>query len=212
MTLIVWLCSTKLLGELVTDVVKYDVKKECSNQVEQIELVKSAIEGDQYSFKELVKILEPVVASTVIGMLGNCQEAADVGQETFIRFYKALKNFRGDSDVKTYVTRIAINLSLNEIKRQKRRRVLFAFDSKMSDKGSEDVNFKNQEIMDSVQHALTHLKPKFRSVVVLRLIDGYSVRETGEILGIPEGTVLSRFARAQNRLRELLSPVVKGLL
>ena len=81
--------------------------------MDQLELVKSAASGDQDSFKELVKILEPAVASTVIGMLGNCQEAADVGQETFIRFYKALKNFRGDSDVKTYVTRIAINLSLN---------------------------------------------------------------------------------------------------
>jgi len=180
--------------------------------VEQLELVKSAAEGDQHSFKELVKILEPTVASTVIGMLGNCQEAADVGQETFIRFYKALKNFRGDSDVKTYVTRIAINLSLNEIKRQQRRRVLFAFDSKMSDKGSEDANMKKQEIMDTVQHALSHLKPKFRAVVVLRLIDGYSVRETGEILDIPEGTVLSRFSRAQKRLRKLLSPMVKGLL
>ena len=180
--------------------------------MEQLELVRSAAEGDQGSFRELVKMLEPAVASTVIGMLGNCQEAADIGQETFIRFYKALKNFRGDSDVKTYVTRIAINLSLNEIKRQKRRRVLFAFDSEMSDKGSDDVNFKNQEIMSSVQDALTQLKPKFRSVVVLRLIDGYSVRETGEILGIPEGTVLSRFARAQKRLKELLSPLVKGLL
>lgn len=180
--------------------------------MEQLELVRSAAEGDQDSFRELVKMLEPAVASTVIGMLGNCQEAADIGQETFIRFYKALKNFRGDSDVKTYVTRIAINLSLNEIKRQKRRRVLFAFDSEMSDKGSEDVNFKNQEIMSSVQDALTQLKPKFRSVVVLRLIDGYSVRETGEILGIPEGTVLSRFSRAQKRLKELLSPLVKGLL
>ena len=180
--------------------------------MEQLELVKSAADGDQNSFKELVKILEPAVASTVIGMLGNCQEAADVGQETFIRFYKALKKFRGDSDVKTYVTRIAINLSLNEIKRQQRRRVLFAFDSKMSDKGSEDANMKKQEIMDTVQHALSHLKPKFRSVVVLRLIDGYSVRETGEILDIPEGTVLSRFSRAQKRLRILLSPMVKGLL
>lgn len=180
--------------------------------MEQLELVRSAAEGDQDSFRELVKMLEPAVASTVIGMLGNCQEAADIGQETFIRFYKALKNFRGDSNVKTYVTRIAINLSLNEIKRQKRRRVLFAFDSEMSDKGSEDVNFKNQEIMSAVQDALTQLKPKFRSVVVLRLIDGYSVRETGEILGIPEGTVLSRFARAQKRLKELLAPLVTGLL
>ena len=180
--------------------------------MEQLELVKSAATGDQDSFKELVKILEPAVASTVIGMLGNCQEAADVGQETFIRFYKALKNFRGDSNVKTYVTRIAINLSLNEIKRQQRRRVLFVFDNKISDKGSEDVNIKKQEIMDMVQHALSQLNPKFRAVVVLRLIDGYSVRETGEILDIPEGTVLSRFSRAQKRLRELLSPMVKGLL
>ena len=180
--------------------------------MEQLELVKSAASGDQDSFKELVKILEPAVASTVIGMLGNCQEAADVGQETFIRFYKALKNFRGDSNVKTYVTRIAINLSLNEIKRQQRRRVLFAFDNKMSDKGSEDVNIKKQEIMNMVEHALSQLNPKFRAVVVLRLIDGYSVRETGEILDIPEGTVLSRFSRAQKRLRKLLSPMVKGLL
>ena len=180
--------------------------------MEQLELIKSAASGDQDSFKELVKFLEPAVASTVIGMLGNCQEAADVGQETFIRFYKALKNFRGDSNVKTYVTRIAINLSLNEIKRQQRRRVLFAFDSKMSDKGSEDANMKKQEIMDTVQYALSHLKPKFRAVVVLRLIDGYSVRETGEILDIPEGTVLSRFSRAQKRLRALLAPMVKGLL
>ena len=82
----------------------------------------------------------------------------------------------------------------------------------MSDKGSEDVNMIKQEIMDTVQHALSYLKPIFRAVVVLRLIDGYSVRETGEILDIPEGTVLSRFSRAQKRLRELLSPMVKGLL
>ncbi len=180
--------------------------------MEQLELVKSAADGDQDSFKELVKILEPTVASTVIGMLGNCQEAADVGQETFIRFYKALKKFRGDSDVKTYVTRIAINLSLNEIKRQKRKRILYSVDSDMADKGSEDSNFKKQEIMGLVEFALSKLKPKFRSVVVLRLIDGYSVKETGKILGIAEGTVLSRFARAQKRMRKILSPMVKGLI
>jgi len=180
--------------------------------LDQLELVKSAADGDKTAFKELVKILEPTVASTVIGMLGNCQAASDVGQETFIRFYKALRNFRGDSDVRTYVTRIAINLSLNEIKRRKRRRVVFSFDNKMSDKGSEDVIFKKQEIMSTVQYALDQLKPKFRSVVVLRLIEGYSVRESAEILGIPEGTVLSRFSRAQKRLKEILLPMAKGLL
>ena len=180
--------------------------------MEQLELIKSAAEGDQDSFRKLVKLLEPSVASTVVGMLGNCQEASDVGQETFIRFYKALKNFRGDSDIKTYITRIAINLSLNEIKRQKRRRLLFSFNSELNQKGIEDVNFKNEEIMNLVNFALKKLKPKFRTVVVLRMIDGYSVKETSKILGIAQGTVLSRFSRAQSRMREILSPMVKGLL
>ena len=66
--------------------------------------------------------------------------------------------------------------------------------------------------MGLVEFALSKLKPKFRSVVVLRLIDGYSVKETGKILGIAEGTVLSRFARAQKRMRKILSPMVKGLI
>jgi len=65
------------------------------------------------------------VAATVIGMLGHCPEAEDIGQETFIRFYKSLDKFRGDASVGTYLTRIAINLSLNEIKRRRRQRKFF---------------------------------------------------------------------------------------
>ena len=68
---------------------------------------------------------ESKVAATVVGMLGAGNEADDVGQETFIRFYNALKNFREEASVGTYITRIAINLSLNELRRRKRRRFLF---------------------------------------------------------------------------------------
>ena len=61
---------------------------------------------------------ERPIAATITGMLGRCDEVDEIGQQVFIRFYEALPKFRGDSSVKTYLTRIAINLSLNELKRR----------------------------------------------------------------------------------------------
>jgi RNA polymerase sigma-70 factor (ECF subfamily) len=74
------------------------------------QLIQASKQGDEQAFKELIRRHESRVASTVIGMLGNCPEAEDVGQETFIQFYKNLKHFRGDASIGTYLTRIAINL------------------------------------------------------------------------------------------------------
>ena len=176
------------------------------------ELIRDAREGDNRAFKELVRRYESVVAATVIGMLGNCAEAEDVGQETFIRFYKALKNFRGDSSVKTYLTRIAINLSLNEIKRRKRKRLMFSQKPVEEFHDMADPRTRTEEGIDPeiVQRAVRELDDDFRSVVVLRLIDGYSTAETADILEIPLGTVLSRLSRAQKRLREALPHVYGG--
>lgn len=172
------------------------------------ELVIAAREGDDDAFKEIVVRFEPIVARTVIGMLGDCAEADDVGQETFIRFYKALPRFRGDSSVKTYLTRIAMNLSLNELKRRKRRRLRFATKpvEEYHDLADEKQERAGDVDKERVWMAIGELEDKFRSVVVLRLIDGYSTEETGRILGIPLGTVLSRLSRGQKKLRELLGP------
>jgi RNA polymerase sigma-70 factor (ECF subfamily) len=170
------------------------------------DLVEGARNGDDSAFKELVRRYERIVAATVIGMLGNCAEAEDVGQETFIRFYKGLKNFRGESSVRTYLTRIAVNLSLNEIKRRKRRRLLFSQKPLHDFHNVADPKAAGREggDMDLVRRAIQRLDEEFRSVVVLRLIDGYSTKETADILGIPVGTVLSRLSRAQRKLREAL--------
>jgi len=173
-------------------------------------LVESVLKGNEEAFRELVRRHEPRVAATVIGMLGNCPETEDVGQETFIRFYKSLKNFRGESEVGTYLTRIAINLSLNELKRRKRRFKFFhqepgeAFD--IPDERTQTADNGDKEL---VQWAIQKLEPKFRSVVVLRLIEGYSTSETAQILKLPMGTVLSRLSRAQKKLKEILSPFME---
>ncbi len=173
------------------------------------ELVAAARDGDDGAFKELVMRYEPVVAATVTGMLGNCPEAEDVGQETFIRFYKSLKNFRGDSSVKTYITRIAMNQAINEIRRKTRKGKVFSSTppDEMGDIPDRRPAADDGPDRELVGQAIEKLDDDFRSVIVLRLIDGYSTAETAEMLNIPVGTVLSRLSRAQKKLRGLLKPV-----
>ncbi len=172
-------------------------------------VIEAVLAGNIEVFRELIKRYESRVAATVIGMLGRCAEAEDVGQETFIRFYNSLGNFRGESSIGTYLTRIAINLSLNELKKRKRRSMLFqaepeeGFDVRDAHASSEYSG--EREI---VQCAIQKLEPKSRSIIVLRLLDGYSTEETAEILNVPVGTVLSRLFRAQQKLKKILIPYV----
>jgi RNA polymerase sigma-70 factor (ECF subfamily) len=178
-------------------------------------LIDEARKGDGKAFMELVKRYEPQVAATVIGMLGQGPEAEDVGQEVFIRFYRSLDKFRGESGLGTYLTRIAINLSLNELKRQKKTRRLF--EDKSADELDDLPDKKNGGSLEDldkeiVRNAVKNLEAKFRSVVVLRLLNGYSTKQTAEILKVPVGTVLSRLARAQEKLRDTLLPYRGELL
>lgn len=172
------------------------------------ELVERSRSGDQQAFAEIVRRYKSKIASTVFGMLGKNDEAEDIGQETFIRFFISINNFRGESSLGTYLTRIAINLSLNAIKRKKLRKFL-SF-NKMLEEGSdiEDTGQVNRDKdQDEIIHkAIEKLNPKHRAVIVLRLIDEYSTEETAKILNIPVGTVLSRLARAQDKLKEILKP------
>ena len=171
-----------------------------------LDLVDHARRGDQAAFRQLVEEHESLVRSTVVGMLGDTAEASDVAQEVFIRFFRALKDFRGEAQVGTYLSRIAINLSINELKRRQRRNrwlSLVQKDNRMP-KEDESMNPGRQDLRDALRKALQVLDPEFRAVVVLRLVDGHSVKETAEILGLPQGTVASRLARGQQKLRGIL--------
>ncbi len=187
----------------------YFLAKIEEEKLREQELVRKAQAGDKNAFRELVKQNEQRVAATVIGMLGYCPEAEDVGQETFIRFYRSLKKFRGESSVGTYLTRIAINLSLNELKRRNRRnRHFFSRGEENMENVSDKNDRKNKKELKEIVHTgIEKLEPKYRAVVVLRLIEGYSTQETAQILRLPIGTVLSRLARAQKKLKEILAPL-----
>ncbi|MCK4630205.1 MAG: RNA polymerase sigma factor, partial [Bacteroidales bacterium] len=121
------------------------------------------------------------------------------------------EKFRGDSALGTYITRIAINLSLNEIKKQKK--VISLFYSRDNEEKEYDVpeerDLENEsDTKELVDKALLALKPEFRSVVVLRMLQGYSTKKAASILNVPAGTILSRLARAQKELRKIFEPFV----
>src|SRR5690554_4696888 len=151
----------------------------------------------------IVERYKDQVAHTVYGMLGVTPEAEDIGQEVFIRFYTNLDKFRNDSSIGTYLTRIAINLSLNQIKKNSKKDQLF--EQKLPDSLHDTYNRVDYEQIRQVKQAILKLEPRYRLVVVLRLVQGFSTRETAEILKVPQGTVMSWLSRAQKILRENLS-------
>ena len=178
------------------------------------ELLAKARDGNQWAFKRLVERYEDQVAATVVGMLGPGPEADDVGQETFIRFYEAMDDFRGEASLGTYLTRIAINQSLKALRKRKRWYDRFlsrddeeTFVDEPAVAGGDAVDQTDRS--EWIHRALQELSEHHRSVIVLRLLQGYSTKETAEVLDVPEGTVMSRLYRATNRLEDLLGSLIE---
>lgn len=184
--------------------------KESYRQADENKLVQASLKGDKSAFEEIVSRYRKLVARTVKGMLGDSVFAEDIGQEVFIKLYYSLPEFRGEAKLSTYIQKIAVNLTLNEIKRRKR------FFSMFSQKGNNEMYeyeiadheaTEKREATELVNKALMGLDPKFRIIVVMRMLQGYSTKETADILKLPLGTVLSRLSRAQEQLKEILQTI-----
>ncbi|MBN1108233.1 MAG: RNA polymerase sigma factor [Bacteroidales bacterium] len=176
-------------------------------QADDSELVKASVNGDRLAFSEIVERYRRMVARTVKGMLGDSVFSEDIGQEVFIKLYHSLSDFRGEARLSTYIQKIAINLTLNEIKRRKRFFSMFSQDGENELYEHEIPDPENEQKRDAtelVSKALAGLEPKFRIIVTMRMLQGYSTKETAEILNLPLGTVLSRLSRAQEQLKEIL--------
>lgn len=176
-------------------------------KLDESQLVGKIRLGDERALAELIDRHQAAIARVVVGMLGNVPEAEDVGQEVFLRFWFSASHYRHEAEVRTYLTRIAINLSINELNKRKRKfgfmlnlgtETAEAFAAKVD---SHEQVYSNAEL---IKAALSRLDTAHRSVVVLRLIEGYSTKETAEILNLPLGTVLSRLARAQEKMRNII--------
>ncbi len=179
-------------------------------------LIARARVGDDVAFKSLVDRYQGKVAATVISMIGRGAEADDIGQETFIRFHRSIDKFRGEASLGTYLTRIAVNQSLKALKkRQNWSKRFFSRDDDsvsqiLSDSafidGAEEIETREKRVL--VQQSLLRLSVDQRAVVVLRMLEGYSTKETANMLGVAEGTVMSRLSRALATLEKILQPLI----
>lgn len=177
------------------------------NAADESELIARLKAADEEALRAVIVRYEGQVAATVTGILGYGPDVDDIGQETFLQFFRSIARFRGESRIGTYLTRIAINLSLHELRRRKRFSVLPEDAAPDGGSGGSAARLRNeaQDARVLVRQGLQKLDPRFRAVIVLRLLDGFSTRETADLLGLAHGTVLSRLARGQAKLKDILA-------
>lgn len=184
------------------------------------ELVERAQAGDRRAFDLLVLKYQQKVASLIGRYLRDPSEVLDVTQEAFIKAYRALPGFRGDSAFYTWLYRIAVNTVKNHLVSQGRRppgddveaelAEQMDLGARMRDQTTPERELLTEEIARTVQGALDDLPEELRTAIVLREFEGMSYEEIANAMSCPIGTVRSRIFRAREaidkRLRPLLEP------
>jgi RNA polymerase sigma-70 factor, ECF subfamily len=181
-------------------------------------LVQQCASGDEDACTRLVTDHQRMVYQLGLHLLGDPQEAADLSQEVFLRIFRTLAQFRGQSTLRTWIYRIVVNQASNRQRwwRRRRRAQQVALDEHTAAHGElpesrsyamPDQVLQQREIAGRVWQALDQLPFDQRAVIVLREIDGLSYEEIATSLGVAVGTVKSRLARARGSLRAALRTI-----
>lgn len=179
------------------------------------ELVQRAAQGDQDAFAQLLEAHQNRVYSLTLRLVGSPEDAMELTQETFFNVWRGLPNFHGQSKFSTWLYRLTTNTAIDFLRKEKRRGGL-AVTSLSVDGDPERVldipdhrftpqsQLERQELQAAVHRGLSQLSDQHRQVLVLRELSGLSYAEIAQVLGIEEGTVKSRIARARLSLRKIL--------
>jgi RNA polymerase sigma factor (sigma-70 family) len=188
-------------------------------QEEQV-LVGKAKLGDLMAYDELVRRYQERIYSTIYHMTANHEDANDLAQDSFIKAYRALKSFKGDSSFFTWVYRIAVNKTINFLKQRKKRTLMSLNDLDFNAEHDPDlvalISEKNPrrdlnlaELQERLNAAMLKLSDIHRLVVTLHDIQGLSHEEISRIMDCNTGTVRSRLFYARQQLQAYLSDFLK---
>jgi len=185
-------------------------------------LVERVQRGDSRAFEMLVVKYQRRIERLIARMVRDPDRVEDLAQETFIRAWRALPRFRGESAFYTWLYRIAVNTAKKSLAEQRRDPVLweapvndldhddetFRPEREPSDHGTPDAWLASQEIAHAVNAAIEGLSEDLRRAIVLREIEGLSYEEIATVMNCPVGTVRSRIFRAREAIAERLRPLV----
>ena len=177
------------------------------SELEAQELLDRARDGDESAFSELVRIHQHEVFTLALRLLGNYELAADAAQETFIRAWRALPRFRGDSALSTWLHRITVNTSWTLGRRAQRHSTSDLDEAilvREEPHRSPESAAENAELRSRLRHAVGELPAPQRAVVVLKDIYGWSHAEVARALDISVTAAKVRLHRARRRLKDRL--------
>jgi RNA polymerase sigma-70 factor (ECF subfamily) len=183
------------------------------------QLVRRVQDGDRTAFDLLIRKYQHRVLKLVSRFVNDAAEAEDVAQEAFLKAYRALPSFRGDSAFYTWLYRIAINTAKNALVSNRRRPVDFDLDLQDPEQYDRHARLKEgdtpegvlltEEIRRTVAEAMEQLPEDLRTAIVLRELEGLSYEEIAEAMDCPVGTVRSRIFRAREAIDRKLKPLLE---
>ncbi|MFT6221934.1 MAG: RNA polymerase sigma-70 factor (ECF subfamily) [Candidatus Endobugula sp.] len=181
-------------------------------------LVERVQQGDKRAFDLLVLKYQHKIISVVHRYMRDPADVNDVVQEAFIKAYRALPNFRGESAFYTWMYRIAINTAKNDLISKGRRppssdvdiedAEYYTGNDNLHDVDTPENNLFRDELQAAVQNVIQNLPDDLRTAVTLREMDGLSYEEIAEIMECPVGTVRSRIFRAREAIDKIIKPMM----
>jgi RNA polymerase sigma-70 factor (ECF subfamily) len=182
------------------------------------QLVERVQNGDKRAFDLLVIKYQHKMISVVSRYVRDSHEVQDVVQEAFIKAYRALGNFRGDSAFYTWIYRIAINTAKNHLVSRGRRPPAFDVDVNdaeyysgsdfLKDVDTPENNLFRDELHEALNRAIKELPEDLRTAVTLREMEGLSYEDIADVMGCPVGTVRSRIFRAREAIEKRIEPLL----
>jgi RNA polymerase sigma-70 factor (ECF subfamily) len=176
------------------------------------ELVRRALGRDEAAVRAIIQANNRRLYRLARGILRNDAEAEDVVQDTYVRAFTHLEQFRGDSSLSTWLSRIAMNEALGRLRRRRPGVELSELEKSapqaqiipfpLASSDDPEKSMAQREIQQVVEHAIDELPEPFRLVFITRVIEGMNVEETAVILGLKPETVKTRLHRARNLLRD----------
>ena len=190
-----------------------------SNKSSDMKLVKRVQKGDKGAFDLLVLKYQHKIVNLVMRYVRDPELALDITQEAFIKAYRALPRFRGDSAFYTWMYRIAVNTAKNHLAAQRRRPLDVELD--LQDPEQYDLHAKlretdtpegvtlGKELKETVERAIAGLPEDLRTAIILRELEGMSYEEIAQTMECPVGTVRSRIFRARDAIAKKVGPLTR---